>query len=258
MLEDVKQSNAQNAIVMCLGQVGLLLADEKKLIRSTDFVKQQFQANKTIIGAQESAFAVFPYCLFLVSGFAVDYRITRQGKREIVAFHTPGSFCDLTSAYLGRSSFTTAATSAATVVFIPKDLLTDWGKQHGGLGQLLSRVALIQAATSREWIVNVGHRGAYQRTAHLLCELATRIHAVEPMPGPDCQFPFTELDLADALGLTAVHLNRALQWLRNDGLIRLANGYLAIPNWPDLRNAAGFDPGYLHLARPNRSDSVGA
>ena len=258
MVEEIKHRNAQDTIITCLEQVGLLLADEKQLVRNANFAKQQFQADKIIISSQANAFEISPYCLFLISGFAVDYRMTRQGKREIVAFHTPGSFCDLTSAYLGRSSFTTAATSAATVAFIPKDLLTDWGKQHSGLGQLLSRVALIQAATSREWIVNLGHRGAYQRTAHLLCELATRIHAVEPLPGPDCQFPFTELDLADALGLTAVHLNRALQWLRNDGLIRLANGCLAIPSWPDLRRAAGFDPGYLHLARPSRSDSVGA
>ena len=138
-------------------------------------------------------------------------------------------------------------------MFIPKEVLACWGKQGGGLGQLLPRLALIEAVTLREWVVNVGHRGAYQRTAHLLCELATRIHAAEP--GIDCQFPFTELDLADALGLTAVHLNRALQWLRNDGLITLADGFLGIPSWPDLERAGGFDPGYLHLAAPVRASS---
>ena len=218
----------------------------------------QVEAGRAVFHRDEGAFDSSSHCAFLVSGFAYDYRVASNGKREVVAFHVPGSFCNLASAYLGPSSFTTATATAATVAFVPSHLLTRWGKQHDGLGQLLSRLALVEAATSREWIVNLGHRGAYQRTAHLLCELATRIHAVEPLPGPDCQLPFTELDLADALGLTAVHLNRALQWLRNDGLIRLANGCLAIPSWPDLRRAAGFDPGYLHLARPSRSDSVGA
>ena len=60
---------------------------------------------------------------------------------------------------------------------------------------------------------------------------------------------------ADALGLTAVHLNRALQRLRNDGLITLADGFLGIPSWPDLERAGGFDPGYLHLAAPVRASS---
>ena len=182
--------------------------------------------------------------------------MSQSGKRELVAFYTPGSFCNLTSAYVGSSGFATAANTPATAVFIPNHLLMSWSRQHSGLGQTLAHLVLIEAATSREWIVNVGHRSAYQRTAHLLCELATRIHAAKP--GPDCWFPFTQLDLADALGLTAVHLNRALQWLRNDGLIELANGYLTIPSWPDLEKAAGFDPGYLHLAKPGGVDGVEA
>ena len=162
------------------------------------------------------------------------------------------------SAYVGSSSFVTVTSTPITAAFIPNHLLMNWGRQHGGLGQILARLALIEGATSREWIANVGHRGAYQRTAHLLCELATRIHAAAPMPvpGSGSRFPFTDMDLADALGLTVVHLNRALQWLRNDGLIKLADGHLAVPSWPDLKQAAGFDPGYLHLAGPRGSDGA--
>ena len=253
MFNDAKYGNVQDAIIASLGRIGLLSEDERKIVLGVDFTVQQIEANRTIALYADNISESYSSCVFLVSGFAHGYRITRNGKREVIAFHTPGSFCDFASTYLGFSSFTTATTTAATVVFIPKEVLACWGKQGGGLGQLLPRLALIEAVTSREWVVNVGHRGAYQRTAHLLCELATRIHAAEP--GMHCQFPFTELDLADALGLTAVHLNRALQWLRNDGLITLANGYLAIPSWPNLERAAGFDPGYLHLAAPTPASS---
>ena len=87
---------------------------------------------------------------------------------------------------------------------------------------------------------------AYQRTAHLLCEMVQRLRSAGLANGHACALPLTQIVLADALGLTAVHVNRTLQWLRGEGLIEFGNGRLTVWNWLGLNRAGGFDPAYLH------------
>ena len=248
LFEEIDCKNIPDSIVQSIRRVGPLLEVEKCLFRNQNFIVKDVEAQKDLHAPCESSLSSSPHCLFLLDGFACSYRLTDAGKRQVVAVHVPGSFCDLASAYLGASGFNVATLTPATVVFIPSYLLVRWGQHYGGLGQLLSRICLIEASVSHAWLVNVGHRSAYQRTAHLLCELATRMEAAGLAEGPDYPLPLTQLDLADALGLTPVHLNRTLQWLRAEGLIELARGRLTIPSWPELADAADFDPGYLHLA----------
>ena len=99
----------------------------------------------------------------------------------------------------------------------------------------------------REWTTNVGQRTAYERLAHLFCELFVRLRTVGLTDGKSCDFPPTQLDLADATGLTSVHVNRTIQELRRDGLIELHNRRLTIPDLRALMNACMFNANYLHL-----------
>ena len=94
--------------------------------------------------------------MFLLDGFACSYRLANTGKKQIVALHTPGSFCDLASAYLGASDFNVATVTPAMVVFIPSDLLVRWGQHYAGLGRLLSRITLIEASVSRSGLSTSG------------------------------------------------------------------------------------------------------
>lgn len=102
----------------------------------------------------------------------------------------------------------------------------------------------------REWIVNVGYRTALERVAHLLCEIYWRLDAVGLAQGNSCDMPLTQQDLADALALSSVHVNRTLMALRRAGLLRLQAGRLELLDGRALQMAAGFDPYYLHLERP--------
>jgi CRP-like cAMP-binding protein len=115
------------------------------------------------------------------------------------------------------------------------------------LGRLLWRDTLVDSAIFREWVVNVGRRTAYERIAHLLCELMTRLRAMDLAQGDTCELPVTQAELADATGLSAVHTNRTLQELRAEGLIRLEGRVLTALDWEGLKGAGGFDPAYLHL-----------
>lgn len=185
-------------------------------------------------------------CQLLLEGFACCYKLLETGQRQIIAFYIPGDVCDLTHVLLGRMDHSIGTLTPAKVAVIPHAVILDWTKRYPGLGQTLWRATLADAAMSREWIVNVGRRTAYQRTAHLLCELVLRMRSAGLTDGFVCDLPITQVELADALGLTPVHVNRTLQGLRSEGLIEIGNGILNVRSWSELKQAGGFDPAYLH------------
>jgi CRP-like cAMP-binding protein len=111
---------------------------------------------------------------------------------------------------------------------------------------------LVTTAIQREWTVNLGQRSAYERLGHLLVELYLRLKTVGRAQDGRCDFPLTQNDLADATGLTAVHVNRTLQELRRDGLIELERKQLHILDLERLRDVSMFNANYLHLEREGR------
>jgi hypothetical protein len=109
------------------------------------------------------------------------------------------------------------------------------------------RETLIDAAIFREWITNVGRRDAYNRMAHILCEWVLRLRAVGLVEDHTCDLPMTQTELADATGISTVHVNRVLQELRANGLIVLRGNRLEVLDWEQLRQVGDFDPTYLHF-----------
>ena len=185
------------------------------------------------------------HCSLLLEGFACRYKTLENGQRQIMAFHVPSDLCDLNGLFLSKRDYSIGTLTPATVALIPHAAVLDWIGRLPSLGQLLWRATLVDAATSREWIVNIGRRTATQRTAHLLCELLLQMRSAGQANGLICRLPLTQVVLADALGLTPVHVNRTLQWLR-EGLIEFGGGTLTVLDWPGLKRAGGFDPAYLH------------
>ena len=108
---------------------------------------------------------------------------------------------------------------------------------------------LVDQSILREWVLNVGRRNAFERVGHLLCELHFRMKRVGLVDDGRLSLPLTQEELADATGLTAVHMNRTIQHLRSDGLIELGQGTLTLLDVAALQEAAGFDPSYLHVKR---------
>jgi CRP-like cAMP-binding protein len=115
-----------------------------------------------------------------------------------------------------------------------------------GVGSLFWRETLIDAAVFREWMVGLGRRNAHQRVAHLICEMLLRAKAVGLARDHEYPFPLTQTELADAIGLTVVHVNRVLRSLREDQLLKIDRNGVSILDWPGLKELAEFDPLYLH------------
>ena len=116
------------------------------------------------------------------------------------------------------------------------------------ISRAMLMATLVDGATLREWLINVGQRSAEQRVAHFLCEWHRRLEAIGLVTDEGCELPITQVELADTTGMTAVHVNRTLQVLREQGLILLKSRRLVIPDVARLREVCGFRQNYLHLA----------
>jgi len=183
----------------------------------------------------------------LSEGFACRYKLLGDGRRQIMAFLIPGDICDLRAFLLGRMDHAVAALSRCQVLHIPHQTLFEIIEKHPRIGFALWRDTMLDGAIYRQWLTNVGRRSAYQRIAHLLCEIWWRLQAVGRTRGDSYELPVTQTDIGDAMGLSVVHVNRTLQQLRADGLISLRSNVVVVLNWRQLQDAGEFDPAYLQL-----------
>jgi CRP-like cAMP-binding protein len=185
-------------------------------------------------------------CLFL-EGFGCTYKVTADGRRQIVAFNIPGSIPDLQSLHLKTLDTSVSTLEPCKVGFIQHEVLHDLCNRFPRIAAAFWRKALIDAAIYREWVINIGQRGAYSRMAHLLCEMMVRLKAVGLARDHSCDLPITQAEFGDALGITTVHVNRVLKQMRADGLVQTKGTVLTIPDWEALKQVGDFDPIYLHL-----------
>jgi CRP-like cAMP-binding protein len=183
----------------------------------------------------------------IISGWACSYKDLPDGRRQIVGFFLPGDFCDLNVYILKQMDHSIGAITRVTYALIGPEAIERLTDERPRIARALWWHELVAASIQREWMLNVGQRSAYERLAHLLCELFVRLRSVGLTNGDTCDFPITQTDIADATGLTSVHVNRTLQELRRDGLIELANRQLTIPDLRKLMEAGMFNPNYLHL-----------
>jgi CRP-like cAMP-binding protein len=188
-------------------------------------------------------------CCLILEGFACTYQLTGEGKRQIMAFHIPGDIPDLQSLHLRVLDNGLATITRAKAGFIQHEALRDLCLRFPRITSALWRETLIDAAVFRAWMANIGRRDGLSRIAHVLCELVVRMKAVGLARDHECEFPITQTELADALGLTPVHVNRVLQDLRAAQLITLKGGVLSVLDWDRLKDVGDFDPTYLHLER---------
>lgn len=185
----------------------------------------------------------------ILDGFACRYKTLEDGRRQILSFFVPGDVCDPRVFILREMDHSIASLSALKVAEVPGDAVLEVTARLPRIAQALWWSTLVDEAIAREWIVNIGQRSATERMAHLLCELFVRLRGVGLVQDGGCDLPMTQTELADALGLSAVHTNRTLQELRSLGLIVWKGKRLTIPDLHALQNLALFNPNYLHLDR---------
>ena len=190
--------------------------------------------------------------MLVTTGFTCRYRQLADGQRQLTAIHIPGDFVDLHSFLLKEMDHSVGALSHCTVLTFPHPGLVKVTEQYPHLTRLLWLLTLLDAAIHREWLVGMGRFSAAQRAARLLCETYVRLKAIGIAQDNRFIFPITQAALADALGISTVHVNRVIQDLRQDGMIRWEGGSVHILDWKRLSDFAEFDDRYLHLVQEPR------
>ena len=187
-------------------------------------------------------------CAILVSGYAFRHKLTGDGNRQILSLHIPGDALDFQNMFLNESDHNVQMLTRGQVAEVPRGPLENLVLNYPAVGRAILIHTLVEASIFREWVVNIGQRDSRSRIAHLLCEFAYRVNAQELHTGAIYELPITQEQLADATGLTPVHVNRVLQALQREGLIERDRRMIRFPSWERMRDVADFNPRYLHTA----------
>lgn len=190
-------------------------------------------------------------CCLLLSGYAYRHKHAGNGGRQILSIHMKGDVLDLQNSLLGTADHNVQMLTNGEMALISVDAIRHLTFSRPMVGMAMWYETLVEGSIFREWVLNIGRRDARTRIAHLLCEFAIRLEVAE-LGGPSgYELPISQEQLADAVALTPVHVNRTLMRLEEDGLITRTKRVIAIDDWKKLAKVADFDPRYLHLEPQN-------
>lgn len=223
------------------GFVELDAADISALEEATSH-PQAFKARVDLIREGDQPGPV----LVVLEGWAFRYKVLPSGTRQIMAFLMPGDSCDLNISMLAEMDHSIQTVTQATVAKIDSKLMDELMTQHPRIARAMYVSQLIDEGTLRAWIVSLGRRSSAERAAHLLLELYIRGVRSGLAERHELELPLSQAVLADALGMTPVHINRMLQEFRRSGAIQLKRGLLRIQDAAALTRISGFDDNYLH------------
>jgi CRP-like cAMP-binding protein len=231
-----------------LGRYDTISSEEAEVIASLPDRTRQIERGEDMV--TEGSRPLFS--TLLVDGLCARYSLLEDGKRQISALHVPGDFVDLHSFLIKTMDHSVMALSPCTIVEVPHTSLARVTRDHPHLTRLLWLSTLVDAAIHRKWLVAMGAMNAQARMAHLVCEMYVRLETVGLARELRLEFPLTQSELADTLGLSIVHTNRMLQELRGSGLVKWSGGTVEILDWPQLQKLAMYDATYLSLRKEPR------
>lgn len=181
------------------------------------------------------------------SGWAYCYKEHAKGKRQIVEFLLPGDLHNPLGSALGFADCTLVTLTSVSLYQVPAARIQALVEGRLQVAHAVRAAEEIQAATLREAVLVLGAHSAFERLAHLLYSLHLRLRAVDLAVDMQCEMPLTQYLMAEAIGMTSVHVNRSLHAMRAAGLISLSGKQLTILNFAGLQAAAQFSASYWNI-----------
>lgn len=219
----------------------ILTDDEQEAILGLPAHLAEIKANRDFVGLRETV----DHASLVVEGMIGRFDENRNGLRQITAMHLPGDMANLHSVVQPQGTSALQALSLTTILRVPHEAIRVATAQFPALAEALWRDCMVDSAILSQWVINVGRRDAQSRIAHLLCEVATRLRAPTASGTFAFRFGATQLQVADAAGLTSVHVNRVLRGLREKGLVDVRKAEVHVLDWAGLMTAGEFNKNYL-------------
>lgn len=231
-----------NMFVRKLNSLADLSAADIAALEEVTANPREFQPRQDMIREGDETGPMF----VVLEGWACRYKILPNGTRQIMAFLMPGDACDLHIKLLAEMDHSIQAITKAIVATVCRDDMERMMDTHRNIAKAMYSSQLVDEGIMRAWIVSMGRRSSTERVAHLMCELYLRARTLGLTDSGAFALPLSQLVLADALGMTAVHINRVLKDLRLAGTMALKRGSVCILDPVKLVQIAGFDENYLH------------
>ena len=230
-----------------LASIAELSEADLDLLTRMPFTIDHFASHETILRSGDKS----DHCCLLLQGY-LCWRDTTSSMGQITSVYVPGDVPDL-PALRSAAGANLKALGNVVVAFVPQWFFHEIASLSPAISDALALMSLIEAASLRHWLVNLGSRDSLTRVAHLFCEIALRLRVVGL--ARDFQFPspFTQSDLAAACGISPVHANRTIQSLRRKDVLHWQSKWVTVTDWPALAHLARFNPDYLHLRQPMAS-----
>ena len=231
-----------NAFVKNLERNARLSAADISAIEALCSTAREYSAKCDLIREGD---APGPMFIFL-KGWGFRYKLLPEGGRQILAFLLPGDFCDMHTGVLDEMDHSISTVTTSLVAAVDRNVMDEFMGRSLAITKAFWLMQLVDLGVARSWIASMGRRSSEERVAHLMCEMFVRTRTNNTVLKEECAMPISQIMLADALGLTPVHVNRVLRKFKNAGVMRLSAGKLVISDIEELTRIAGFDETYLH------------
>lgn len=243
-MEQRTNSSSLQPLVEKLSYRTALSAEDRASIMALPFTVKMMERGQFMVRERELA----THSCLMLSGYSVRSKTTATGHRQIVAIHMKGELVDLQNSMLKVADHGVQMLTPGRIAMISRDEIIRLTLDRPTVAHAMWIDTLVDASILREWVANVGRRDARTRVAHILCEFAVRLRVGGLGADTHYELPMTQNQLADATGLTSVHINRTLKGLEKEGLIERSNPRaINIGDWRKLAEVGDFDTNYLHL-----------
>jgi CRP-like cAMP-binding protein len=243
-VQSKKQTHALAPLLEKLAYRANFSEAEKTAILGLPFTLKRLERAQFLVREREKA----THSCLMLSGYSIRSKLVGSGHRQIVSVHMKGEVVDLQNSMLQTADHSVQMLTDSVVAMIPRQAVIDLTLEHPRIGHAMWIDTLVDGSIFREWITNIGRRQARERMAHLLCEFSLRLRVAGLGADDHYELPMTQEQLADATGMTPVHVNRTIKTLEQEGLIERSNPRaIRIGDWRKLADAGDFDSSYLHL-----------
>lgn len=230
-----------SALVRKLGRMVLLSTAEVTFLEGLQANRAKFEKGRELVADG----AEYPATFIVRRGWVARQKILEDGRRQILSFALPGDFLGLHVNFRRVAAYDAVALTDTEVALLDPNRVLEIYRDYPILASGLSWATVREFNVLGEQAVRLGRRSAAERMCHLLLELWYRLDLVDEAGERSLEFPLTQRDASDTLGLSQVHVNRTFRYLKEAGIIDYSRGTVAIRSFDKLKAIAAFEPEYL-------------